>query len=323
MADYGERYTDRAHIALVRRMRGVYRQAQEEIIEKLNAHHKHMTAMEKVKRAQMEAGQITEKQYLDWLYGQKFIGKQWQDKVTSVATTLLTANRQANAMIEGQKRAVFGENATWQAYQMEHDAGLDLSFGIYDSATVTRLLREEPELLPRKVVNGKKDMAWNRKNIANAVTQGIIQGESIPEIANRIAKQTSSTNMKAMTRYARTAMTGAQNAGRIEAMHDAQSMGIKVKKQWIATLDNRTRDAHADLDGQVQEVDKPFESALGKIMYPGDPSAAPGNVYNCRCMLGYVYPEYDEWKGQRRDNINGKLIEDMTYREWKNAKAGV
>jgi SPP1 gp7 family putative phage head morphogenesis protein len=331
MADQGARYTEQTQAALVRRMRLIYRQAQEEIIEKLNTHNRKMSAREKIKRAQLKRGEITEEEFNKWLYGQMFVGKQWQDKVTSVATTLLTANEQANAIIEGKRRAVFGENATWTAYQMEKEAGLDLSFGVYDSATVTRLLRDEPELLPRRRVNGKKDKAWNRRNISNAVTQGIIQGESIPEIAQRIAKQTGSTNMKAMTRYARTAMTSAQNAGRIEAMRDALDMGIKVKKKWIAILDSRTRDAHADLDGQVQEVNKPFDSTLGDIMYPGDPAAHPGNVYNCRCALGWVYDEYPEQYSQRRAYVEyvddeGKYhresheIANMSYKVWKLVK---
>lgn len=320
MNDPGTREADAAQATLEKRMRAVYRWAQKEIIEKLDAHTKRMNAMDKVKRAQLAAGQITEKQYNDWLNGQVFRGKQWKDQVDSIAGTLLGANQQANAMIEGKKRAVFGENATYQAYKLEHDAGLDLSFNVYDSATVTRLLKDHPELLPRKVVNGKKDKAWNRHKIANAVTQGIIQGESIPQIAQRIAKQTSNENMTAMTRYARTAMTGAQNAGRMEMLHEAQDMGINVKKKWLATLDSRTRDTHADLDGQVVDVDEPFHSSLGPIMYPGDPSADPGNVYNCRCTMVYVYEDYPEQSAKRLDNISGESAGDMTYTEWKGYK---
>ena len=319
MSDPGTRAADAAQVALEKRFRGVYRQAQKEIIEKLDAFTKQMNAQAKAKQAQLAAGQITQKQFNDWMNQQIFRQKQWKDNVDSVATTLMNANKQANAMVEGQKRAVFGENATYQAYKLEHDAGMDLSFNVYDSATVTRLLRDEPELLPRKTVNGKKDMAWNRHEISNAVTQGIIQGESIPEIAQRIARQTSSNNMKAMTRYARTAMTGAQNAGRMEMLHEAQDMGIKVKKKWLATLDKRTRDAHADLDGQEQDIDMPFKSTLGDIMYPGDPSADPANVYNCRCTMVYVYPEYEKakWKSERRDQENDRVLENMSYNQWK------
>lgn len=320
MADAGTRAADRAQAEIVKRLRSVYRNAQKEIIKQLDAQTKRMNALDKVKRAELEAGKITEKEYKSWLMGQLFAQKQWLDKVDSVATTLLHANRQANVIVEGKKRAVFGENATFQAYQLEKGMGADLSFGVYDSATVTRLIKEQPELLPRRVVNGVKDKAWNRTQISNAVAQGIIQGDSIEDIANRIAKQTASQNMSAMTRYARTAMTSAQNAGRVEAMQEAQDMGIKVQKQWVATLDSKTRDAHAMLDGQVVDIDKPFHSELGDIMYPGDPSANPANVYNCRCTLVYVYPDYVPKSVQRRDNNTGEIINNMTYREWKHMK---
>lgn len=325
MSDPGTIAADKAQKDMERRFRAIYREAQEDIIKKLDAHTKRLYALDEVKRAQVEAGTLSPESYKAWLRGQVFIGNQWKDKVDSVATSLLYANQQANDMIEGKKRAVFGENATYQAYSLEHDAGMDLSFGIYDSATVTRLIKEQPELLPRKVVNGVKDKAWNRTKIANAVTQGIIQGEGIAAIAKRIARQVGSDNMEAMTRYARTAMTGAQNAGRIEMLHEARAMGINVKKKWLATLDKRTRDAHRNLDGQVQEIDKPFRSDFGDIDYPGDFHAHPANVYNCRCTLIYEYPEYMPQNAQRRayneDRTESTLIQDMTYNEWKSRKA--
>ena len=71
-------------------------------------------------------------------------------------------------------------------------------------------------------------------------------------------------------------------------MHDAEELGIEVKKVWMAILDNRTRDAHAELNGVAVDVDEPFENELGEIMFPGDSDAEdPANVYNCRCTLGY------------------------------------
>lgn len=332
MSDLGTRFTDARHAALVKQFNRVYRQAQQEIIEKLNEHTKRMNAKAKIKLAQLAAGTLSQQDFDDWLNGQVYVGKLWHDKVTSVTSTLMQANQQANAMIENEKRAVFGENASFQAYQLEHDADLDLSFTVYDSATVTRLLNEEPELLPRKRVNGRKDQAWNRRNIANAVTQGIIQGESVDKVAKRIAKQTCSKNKAAMTRYARTALTGAQNAGRIEVMHEAQDMGIKVKKRWLAALDSRTREAHQHLDSQVQEVDKPFHSDLGDIMYPGDFRAKPGNVWNCRCTLVYEYDEYPTQYSERR--AYAEYIDDdgeyhresytlgnISYNNWKKIKS--
>lgn len=321
MPDYGTEYTDRAYDGIVRRINRVYRQAQLEIVKKLDAHTKRMNAADIEKRAQLAEGRITKQQYYAWLRGQVYAGKLWRDKVQSVTGTLLVANRQANAIVEVEKRAVFGENATFQAYLLEHDAGMDLSFSVYDSATVTRLIREQPQLLPQRNLDPEKDEAWNQRKIANAVTQGIIQGESIPDIAARIARDTGNANSSAMARYARTAMTGAQNAGRLEVMRESRDMGIRLKKVWIAVLDSRTRPAHQDLDGQVQDIDEPFESALGEIMYPGDPGADEANTWNCRCTLGYEYEEYPS-SGPRRDDETGEEIEDMTYEEWLEWKEG-
>ena len=125
-----------------------------------------------------------------------------------------------------------------------------------------------------------------------------------------------------MVRYARTAMTSAQNAGRIGVMERAKDMGINVQKKWLATLDMRTRDSHAKLDGQIRDVDEPFDSELGKIMFPGDPAAHPADVYNCRCTLVYVYPEYTQGRVTRRDNTDSSIVGNMTYMEWLQMKNG-
>ena len=311
--DAGEKFTDAAHAALERRFRRVYREAQADITDKLNAYLKRFKRLDAQKRAALSAGKITKEEYNLWLQGQVFAGKRWKDKLDSVATSLLYANQQANDLIEGKKRAVFGENATFQAYKLEKDTGMDLSFNVYDSATVTRLIKDEPELLPRKKVKEGADKAWNREKIANCITQGIIQGESIQEIADRIARDTASQNESAMTRYARTAMTGAQNAGRMEMLHEAQDMGIKVKKKWLATLGSRTRDAHAALDGQVQDVDKPFKSELGDIMYPGDPTANPANVWNCFVGETKIASDSEIVKSYKHD-YSGRLFTIETSR---------
>ena len=46
-----------------------------------------------------------------------------------------------------------------------------------------------------------------------------------------------SMNRASAIRTARTSVTAAQNAGRMDSYHSAEEMGIKLKKQWLATLD--------------------------------------------------------------------------------------
>ena len=320
--DYGSTFTERRQRILDLRLQKVYRETQKDLEGQLDGfldrHRKKCAELWK----KLVDGEITLDDFTKWMRSQVFIGKQWKEKVDHMTDLLKTTNDSALSIIRNEQYNVFSENANHEAYTIEKETGSAVSFEIYDNSSLARLVRDKPELLPRKTVNGRKDKAWNQGVIANAVANAILQGESIDNLARRIAHDTANTDMKAATRYARTAMTGAQNAGRIERMTQAKDLGIQVRKQWMATLDGNTRDAHRQLDGQEQDVDKPFQSELGDIMFPGDPTAAPGNVYNCRCTLGHIYPKFDnaKYQGQRRDNETREMIDNMSYREWCSMK---
>lgn len=119
-------------------------------------------------------------------------------------------------------------------------------------------------------------------------------------------------NKASATRNARTAMTGAQNAGRQQAYERAAAMGIKVKKEWIATLDGRTRHSHGMADGQQVEIDGKFKVGASELHYPGDPQGRPEEIYNCRCTMVTVEPpEILRGEEPRR-----------TYPEWVQTKEG-
>ena len=131
------------------------------------------------------------------------------------------------------------------------------------------------------------------------------------------------TNRNSAIRNARTAITGAENAGRVESYRYAESIGITLQKEWLATLDDRTRDEHRDLDGQRVGVDEPFRVGGDEIMFPGDPDAEGYLVFGCRCSLvSAVEGVKDLDPVYRRDNISGELIEKMNYREWEAARRG-
>lgn len=315
MADLGVEMTDKRVDEIKERLLSAYKEAASDLQKKAEEHTKRFEEKDKQKRADRDNGKLTEEDYQKWLKGQVFIGKQWQSKVDQMARMLTNAERVAVQIVRDGQMATFADNANYTEYCIDKDTGFGVNFSLYDESTVMLLLQDQPELMPRRVVDDEKCEAWNQKVIANCITQGILQGESIPQIAKRMARDTATTDMKAMVRYARTAMTGAQNSGRIYAMEKSIEQGVEVKKVWIATLDERTRDAHLDLDGQIQDVKEPFDSELGPIMYPGDPSADEANVWNCRCTLGYEYPDSPS-NGQRYDQMFGEDIDDMSFDEW-------
>lgn len=320
MADYAARATDEAIRSLERRIREVYSEAQKDIEKKTKDFWERHKAKDAIYRQRVKDGKITPEDYQVWLRGQVFQGKQWEAKMEQIEQILADTNRQALNIINGGRIQVFATNSNWQAYQIEKSAGVNFGFGVYDADAVTRLLRDDPDLLPAKKLSVPKDKLWNKGNIVRQITQGIIQGESLDKIAQRLANVTG-TNRKAMLTNARTMMTGAQNAGRQESFQRAQKMGIKMKKVWLATLDGHTRTNHRKLDGQAVDVDEPFKIDGYSIMYPGDRHARPEMVYNCRCTMISEIEDYPSQNAQRRDNVTGQPIKDMTYEQWKEAKS--
>lgn len=321
--DYGTRQTDLAVRRAEWRLSRVYRQAQRDIDEKLKDWQKRHKEREAKYRQQLADGKITQADFDAWMRGQVFQEKQWQARREQIDQILLNADREAQRIVNEGKIGVFADNANYIGYDLERKGNVNTGFTLYDQNTVGRLIKSDPQILPKPAPGVQKDKAYTYYNklMNSAITQGIVQGETIPQIAKRIVDKTGESSYASAVRNARTAYTGAQNAGRMEGLHQAQALGIKVKKQWMATLGDRTRDTHADLDGQIRDVDEPFEVDGMEIDYPGDPTADPSLVYNCRCTLVYVYPDYPS-EMQRRDNETGEIVGDMTYREWEAMKNG-
>lgn len=326
MADRGGAYTDAKTRETKRRLDEVYGQALKDLQAKEDDFWRRHALKDAMYRQKVADGKMSQADYEAWMRGQVFQGKQWRAKVKQITKTLVDADKQAYKIINGQKMDIFAENANYIAYSIEKDYGMDLGFGLYDANSVARLIRDEPKLLPavkNKEVDEQADSEWYNKIVSNSVTQGILQGEGIGQIAQRIMRTCTDRAENAAVRDARTAYTGAQNAGRIEGLHQAEELGINVLKKWMCTFDFKTRDAHRELDGQTQKPDDPFVVDGDEIMYPGDPHAEPALVWNCRCTLVYEYPKYQPHSANipRRDNITGEDVGAMTYREWYEMKA--
>jgi hypothetical protein len=113
------------------------------------------------------------------------------------------------------------------------------------------------------------------------VLQGILQGETMEEIAGRISKVFGMNENSAITN-ARTMVTGAETKGRMDSYTRAEADGIILDKQWISTKDSRTRHSHVLVDREIKPTDEEFSNGL---MYPGDPNGEPSQIYNCRCTV--------------------------------------
>lgn len=272
-------------------------------------------AAEAALHALLSSGEITEKEYNERRRRKMLTGPGYDQLVDKLSRGLTSINQTAAGLISGLLPKAYAANSNWSAYDISQQTGIFWRFDLVDQSTVERLIKKNPKLLPQPRVNIPKDQRWNQQKIKSALTQGILKGDSVDKIAGRLQTVTD-MSASAAIRNARTMTTAAENAGRLDRYEEAKEMGIRMKKTWVATLDDRTRDAHALLDGQTVDIDEPFDSILGPIMCPGDPDADPENVYNCRCTM------ITQIAGYERD-VNTRALADslgnMTYEEWKEA----
>jgi len=110
------------------------------------------------------------------------------------------------------------------------------------------------------------------------------EGLAIPEI-ERILRQSVFADMRnwEAERAARSSGTTAANHGALSSYQDAGAVG----KEWQAEDDHRTRDSHAETDGQTVAINQAFQTGAGNAaQYPGDPSLPLSDRMWCRCSIG-------------------------------------
>lgn len=137
------------------------------------------------------------------------------------------------------------------------------------------------------------------------IRQAIKSGKLTTADADKIAGRLSDRYLKLRAdTIARTESLTSLNAGRTEAFRQAvEKAGIdpvNVTRVWSATLDGRTRDTHAAMNGQtVTGPNSPFRTPGGAMMmFPGDSSlgAPASETISCRCTT-LLRVDYFEGRG--------------------------
>ena len=312
--------TERLLAEMEQKIAKEYAQAERELSAKIADYFRRFELKDQRWREWVKDGDKTKEEYQAWRVGQMAVGKRWESMKETIAQDLHHANDVARSIAYGYMPDVYAENFNYGTYEAEVGAKVDTSFTLYDKQTVERLMRDDPKLLPdpgkkkRAEIAAGQDVLWNKQQVQSVMMQGILQGESIPKLANRLAREVGEKDHRAAIRNARTMTTGAQNAGRVDSYKRAEDMGIKMVQEWRATLDMRTRHSHRQLDGERQPVGERFSNGCE---YPGDPSGDPAEIYNCRCTLRAVVAGLEPQARKYRDD---SMIEGMTYDEWKESR---
>ena len=125
-------------------------------------------------------------------------------------------------------------------------------------------------------VASENTLARVDNDINNIITDGYRDGKGINDVANNIEKRFDQLETWEARRIARSEIHGSHMQG---VMQSYEEMGVEYT-QWAAAHDNRTRDTHAALDGEIIPWDGVFSNGL---RYPGDTSGAISEWINCRC----------------------------------------
>lgn len=143
-----------------------------------------------------------------------------------------------------------------------------------------------------------------RNQIITATQRGFDEGLGTDAIARVIRDVTPGLSRSRAHIIARTESHGAANYGANAA---AKETGLQILKEWVASQDERTREAHAEADGQTVQMDEPFIVGGEALMYPGDPGGSAENVINCFAPWSLIAP-IGLKAAIRRDYI-GHLVE--------------
>lgn len=294
--DRGHRYTDKQIELLEKKLNRHYKKVSAEARKRLTQYLKNNEEYYDELWRRLDEGEITEAQFEYFLMADNELETVQGDIVNDYVEGDATAMVIIGAALGG----IYAFNSTYQGRKMQKK--------VSKAVGLTKRIKRMRRLLPPPNPDKMKDRLWHRIKIRLVINDGLKHGRSIYDIAENLERVTN-MDIRSAIRAARTACTNAENQAKLDAMFTLRDeFGVDVKKQWYATLDNRTRTWHREIHGEVRELEEPFSNGL---QYPGDPDGDPGEVWNCRCTLIDVISGMDDIK----ESPSG-----MSRSEWINKK---
>lgn len=279
-----DKYTEKKLKKLEKTIAKIFKRTEKEVVQKALDYLAEFQKQDDEMLYKFQNKIISAKQYYSWRQAKMTTGKQYNRLLQAIDKELIKASDTAFKYINGDVSQIYAVNYNTIAEIIRtSEVSIGYSFNVVDKNVIAEMIeRKELMLPPSKKTNISKMQKWNGKKVNAEILQGILQGESIPKIAQRL-QNVCGSNKAVAIRNARTMITASQNSGRIAGFRQAESDGVIMKKVWIATEDSRTRDSHIAINGEMQDNNKTFSNGL---MFPGDWSGRPEEVYNCRCTLG-------------------------------------
>lgn len=293
MADYNSDWMSRRQDGeleeLEKRISALYSQASREVTEEFAKFTEEFASQEARMLELLAVGKIDDDDFRIWRNNHILQSTRYKALIQSLTNMMVDTDETAMAIVSGEMPWVIAQSYNFMqalgwdaANQAGYSAG---TFTIYNASAVQALIRDNPDLLPS--VNKPIDEAWNMSHITREITQGIMQGNTMPQIADRLRRVVGMDENSAM-RNARTSFTYAENMGRDESIKNLQSRGIPMEKVWSAVMDERTRQTHRRLNGTTPDKATGLYGVgflAHPLRFPADKSGDAEEIYNCRCRL--------------------------------------
>ena len=142
----------------------------------------------------------------------------------------------------------------------------------------------EDDLLQKTFIASQRTLARVTSDLNQIITDGYTSGKGINIIANMLTRRFDQLETWEAKRIARTEIHNSHNQG---VMRIYDEVGVEYT-QWIAANDDRVRESHEEIDGEIIRIGDKYSNGLS---YPGDTSGPIEEWINCRCSNApYVVP---------------------------------
>ena len=150
------------------------------------------------------------------------------------------------------------------------------------------------------LVQGETEAALRRitRDIRLGTAGGLSREQLVQRVTGTVTQEFKfGTLRKRSQAIVRTEINRVHNAAHQEGMKRAEASNVKVRKQWISAQDDRVRDEHVQMHGQIVGVDERFEyPGLPESewpLYPLDPVLPAAASVGCRCGIIELFEVID------------------------------
>jgi ribosomal protein S13 len=196
-------------------------------------------------------------------------------------------------------------------WAFDQNSGVSLTWGSIPEEALEAVSHNRMDLIAKNTLK-----ITQRNRIRSAISQGLLQGKSFPQMSRDIKKAMASNAYQAL-RIARTEGARAQSDGTAAIYEKAISNGVRGKEIWDAVLETddkrKHKPPHQNLDGVPRPASGFWVLGGHKAARPLDFGIASYDIH-CRCRLRFEVTGYAPQLRRTRDQ---GVIPYTTFADWK------